>query len=228
MRAVSFSSAPVNKTLNNDFVCHYVNTEGDPSAGQSQAHAPNDPPGRCVEGIGNQNVQALFLTPEGKIFHTASGYRGPKQLLKELAFAKNLFEEIQEDPRNAERIVRTEHLRKMKAEGISKESLKRAGSPGGEVAAMMQSMFPLRRGGSVPASASRQFNPQNFPDRMFAGKTKHSRLLDYRFAAEHPMMPLNDFEKNPRLLVGNAVTAFASGPASGGRIGGNARPNGGK
>ena len=111
MRTVSFSTASVRRTLNSDFVCHAINTEGDPSAGKSHAHAPTDRPGRCSEGVANQNVQLLFLTPKRQIFHTVSGFRQGVTLHKELLFAKALFEKIQKSPSDAETIVRTEHTR---------------------------------------------------------------------------------------------------------------------
>jgi len=91
MRTVSFSQPQVNQTLSNDFVCFTTSTEGDPSAGQSIRHRPKDPAGPCVRGNGQQNVQTLFLTPEGEIFHAASGYLAPEDMLAELEYARELF-----------------------------------------------------------------------------------------------------------------------------------------
>ncbi|MFK7822147.1 MAG: hypothetical protein AB8G99_25855 [Planctomycetaceae bacterium] len=109
MRTVSFSPANIRETLKTEFVCHTINTEGDPSAGQSHAHAPNDKAGSVTDGVANQNVQLLFLTPNGEIFHTVSGFRGPDALAEELSFSIGLFNQIQEDPKSAKELVQVVH-----------------------------------------------------------------------------------------------------------------------
>lgn len=218
MRAVSLSSAPVRKKLSEDFVCYVINTEGDPSAGSSQGHAPRDAPGLCAEGIGNQNVQTIFLTPAGEIFHTASGYRKPEEFLAELNFAKKLFDLIREKPEQAQQSIKTSHRNRMKLAGYTDEVLDRRPSRMNPFADMMESMPRLTQSSS---QRNMPFDPQGMNDKFFAGKTRMAQLLDYRFIHDHPLMPFEEFEQNPRLLVGNATTAFASGPASGGQIGGN-------
>lgn len=217
MRTVSFSSAPVRKKLNDDFVCYVINTEGDASAGSSQGHAPRDAPGMCAEGIGNQNVQTLFLTPAGEIFHTASGYRGPQEFLAELNFADKLFEQIREKPQQAQQLIRTSHRNRMKLAGYTDDVLDRRPSPLNPFADMLEAM-PRQTQSSGQRNAP--FDMKRMNDEFFSGKTRMARLLDYRFVNDHPLMPFDKFERNPRLLVGNATTAFASGPASGGQIGG--------
>lgn len=226
MRTVSFSSAPVQEKLNSDFVCHVIDTNGDPSAGSSQAHTPEDAPGMCAEGIGNQNVQTIFLTPERNIFHTASGYRGPKQLLAELQFAQTLFEQIRRQPQMAKQLVQTSHRRQMKDAGFSDDALNRKSSVTNPFAEMLEGL-PTGSGqaGRRSRAFSTPFDMERMNSEFFAGKTRQSRLRDYRFANEHPMIPFEQFERNPRLLVGNAATAFASGPASGGQIGGSSMPS---
>ena len=212
MRAVSFSSPDVQKKMNQDFVCVAVNTEGDPSAGSSQAHAPSDRAGRCAPGIGNQNVQTIFLTPDRRIFHTASGFQDARALEREMEFAKDLFQKIQKSPRLAEQVVREDHHDRMIKAGYSPQTLQRAGqlaSPFGGQAGITG--FPRT---SQPSSSSMPIN-------IFARKTEQTRMLDYQFSQKYPMLEWDQFEENPRLLVGNAVTAFSSGNASGGRIGGD-------
>lgn len=226
MRTVSFASAPVNEMLNNDFVCHVINTEGDPAAGSSQAHAPSDPGGRCSEGLGNQNVQALFLTPEGNIFHTASGFCGPRKFRQELQFAQELFEEIRQAPEKAEEIVMTSHRKRMVAEGISEDSFNSEPERRTTASDLLRSRAgdAMRRSGrtsSVPSA----FEMLSKFGNVFSDKQKRTKELDYQFALRCPMMPLEELEQNPRLLVGRGVTSFASGNASGGRIGGSSRPN---
>lgn len=184
MRTVSFSPSRIRRTLNRDFVCHTINTEGDSSAGRSNAHSPTDKSGVCSEGVANQNVQLLFLTPQSKIFHTASGFRGPDSLSQELRFARTLFRKIQAEPDSAESIVRAEH--KQIRAPLPSQSQTRSS----------------RRGGCMGNSRGRSFQ------------------YDYTFAQKYPMLPMTDFEKNPRLLVGRGSSFFATGSAIGGRIGG--------
>ena len=220
MRAVSLSSPLVRKKLRDDFVCYAINTEGDASAGSSQAHAPQDAPGLCAEGIGNQNVQTLFLTPAGKIFHTASGYRGPDELLAELNFAKSLFDGMRRTPEQAQHLIRTSHRNRMKLAGFTDEELDHRPSRMNPFEQIRQAMPRLTQS-SAQRNAFTAFDPQRMNDEFFSGKTRMAQLLDYRFITDHPLMPFDEFEKDPRLLVGNATTAFASGPASGGQIGGS-------
>ncbi len=218
MRAVTLSSAPVRKKLSEDFVCYVINTEGDASAGSSQGHAPRDAPGICAEGIGNQNVQTIFLTPAGEIFHTASGYRGPQEFLAELDFAETLFDRIRRKPDQAQQLIRTSHRDRMRLAGYTDDDLNRGPSQMNPFADMMESMPRLTQ-----SSGQRDtlFDPKRMNDEFFSGKTRMAQPFDYRFIQDHPLMPFDEFERNPRLLVGNAVTAFASGPASGGQIGGS-------
>ena len=213
MRAVSFSSPAVRKQMNDDFVSVSINTEGDPSAGSSQAHAPSDQAGLCAPGIGNQNVQTVFLTPEGRIFHTASGFQDGPQLVREMNFASSLFEKIKESPEIAEQTVQSDHRSRMLKAGYSPQQLQ-------------QSTGPFRLPFGPKSMRSAQINGTgNSPFNIFAAKTEQSRMLDYQFSQQYPMLEWEQFEQNPRLLVGDAVTAFASGNASGGKIGGNASPN---
>ena len=202
--------------MNRDFVCVAVNTDGDPSAGSSHAHAPSDQAGRCSPGIGNQNVQTIFLTPDQNIFHTASGFQDAAQLKKEMSFAKELFHKIQQTPRLAEKIVRSHHHDRMLQSGYSRQTLQNAGKPPSSLGSQQASVagFP---GLSQPTG--------NSPFNIFAKKTERARLLDYQFSQNYPMLSWEQFERNPRLLVGNAVTSFASGNASGGHIGGNGSGN---
>ena len=212
MRTVSFSTPAVQQKMNQDFVCVAVNTEGDPSAGSSQAHAPSDQAGQCTPGIGNQNVQLVFMTPEARIFHTASGFRDGLELAREMDFANQLFDKIKESPRLAEDTVRNEHHQKMLQAGYTPARLKRSGD---------RHQVSSR---STPDRTDLEKMRSSLFDVLIT-KTQESRMLDYNFSQKYPMLEWERFEENPRLLVGNAVTAFASGHASGGRIGGNASRN---
>jgi hypothetical protein len=210
MRTVSFSSAPVRDSLTNDFVCYSLNTDGDPSAGLSVSHAPSDSPGFCTQGIGKQNVQCLFLTPDGRIFHTASGFQGPADLEVHLGTARRLFAAIQDDPEQAERTVRDFHQEQLAAQptdgnvrlplprsfGEMMTQFSSGGSRDGQFSALMNGMF-------------------DFPRRDAANH-------DARYMVEHPLISLSEFQRNPRELVGYECSAFVSvgnGGASGGQIG---------
>jgi hypothetical protein len=124
MRTVTFSSDNVRNHLNNNFVCTMVNTTGDPSAGASCKHAPTDTPGPCSRGIGHQNVQSLFLTPAGEIFHAASGYLSAEDMDKELSFGSDLYALMKRTPAQARQIVTQAHARRLKELGYSDAEIK--------------------------------------------------------------------------------------------------------
>ena len=97
MRTVTFSEPSVQNLLNQNFVNTFSNTRGDPTAGQSIKHRPTDPAGQCIRGNGKQNVQTLFMTPEGEIFHVATGFLSADDLQEEAKFSLKLFDEIQKN-----------------------------------------------------------------------------------------------------------------------------------
>ncbi len=166
MRTVSFSPAKIRKALNKDFVCHAINTEGEPSAGGSHAHSPSDPAGRCSDGVANQNVQVLFLTPAGKIFHTVSGFRSPELLEKELTFARTLFRDIRDKPDSAADIVKAEHRKRGIRPLITQSSRRvpRRGGGGG--------------GGSIQRSLQFDYTfSQRYPMLAMTELEKNPRLL---------------------------------------------------
>lgn len=250
MRTVSFSSDKVRKLLNDDFQCATVNTDGDPTAGMSSAHAPGDSCGRCSRGIGKQNVQCLFLTPKGNIFHVASGFVGPKDLEKELRFALQLHKDIRKKPESAKGLVAARHRARLKTLGFNTNDVR---SPRSRSTArdLMNQMFTRHRGanGRVDLAQLRRMAAEmrnrnsrsrsrggrsvfgdgdNFHQSrnsgIFAFKSKRTVLNDHKFCIEQPLMPYSEFERRPQVLVGNEKTAFSSsgpGGASGGRIGGN-------
>jgi hypothetical protein len=88
----------VKHLLNTRFVCAWENIEGQPVAGASFAHSPRDPAPSCVRGNGEHNVQMLFLTPQGEIFHVLAGYLNPKDLQEELRFALSTFDALRTAP----------------------------------------------------------------------------------------------------------------------------------
>ncbi len=247
MRTVTFSSAPVQRTLNEQFVCGLINTKGDPSAGMSMAHAPKDSPGPCSRGIGHQNVQCLFLTPKGEIFHAASGYIGPEDMEKELEFVLKTYESVKKSPSpaKAKELVSDVHLKRAKELGFTDAEIRQPRGLGGFDALFFMGApnspdKPFNR--SAQASRGRQpavnNNAQGFPfanfgfgqgegnpfdmSSIFEFKTKQTVLNDHKFSIEHPLMPMKELLKEPRVLVGHEKTAFSStgnGMPSGGLIG---------
>jgi hypothetical protein len=208
MRTVSFSSDPVRRLLNGQFVCALINTEGDPNAGSSCAHAPTDTPGPCARGIGHQNVQCLVLTPKGEIVHAASGYLGPDDLTEELDFALKTFAAVKKSPARGKRHVADVHARRLKDLGYDDADIQ------GPRRTLLQEM--LRPGGL--AAGGRLNNVQD----VFAHKTRRTVLNDHKFSVRHPLLPFKEFASRPQLLVGTERTAFSStsnGTPSGGRIG---------
>ncbi len=190
MRTVSFSNKSVRKLLNNEFVNTFSNTTGDPTAGKSIWHSPDDSPGHCERGLGEQNVQTLFMTPEGKIFHAASGYLSPDDLLAEIRFAKGLFVRLKESGFGSKGLVREAH----------RERLKDLGYPEEEIAGAM-SNDPFKAADLVQGVEGGS---------IFAGKTKKAVLAGNAFSIEHPLMDYRTFEEDPTVLVGKGSSAFVS------------------
>lgn len=232
MRTVSFSSAPVRRKLKAQFVSHRLNSEGDPAAGKSMAHDVNDKPGRCATGIGRQNVQTLFLTPEGKIFHVVSGFRSDDDLVKELSFAKTLFDKMQNTKENKSQLVADLQKKRMLSKGYSAKQLDQAvanndpGRNADRIRQMLQeqmanhrkAMEQMRRTGRLPRLPN--FGAMNDPFRTaFQGKTKDTELGDYRFVSTSPLMDVTELLRSPEKLVGNGRSMFVSGQATGGQIG---------
>ena len=91
---MTFSNSKVRDLLNKRFTCTWINTEGDPNAGASFAHAPKDPAPTCIRGNGEHNIQILVMTPEREIFHVLAGYIEPDDLRRERNFALKLFKRL--------------------------------------------------------------------------------------------------------------------------------------
>jgi hypothetical protein len=88
---VTLANKDVQKALNERFLCSWLDTQGDPDSGGSFAHGPKEPAPDVLRGNGDHNVQILFLTPQGEIFHAVAGYAEPKDLLDEIALAQRIY-----------------------------------------------------------------------------------------------------------------------------------------
>jgi hypothetical protein len=219
MRTVTFSSHAVQRTLNSDFVCTMIITTGDPSAGTSCKHAPTDAPGPCSRGIGHQNVQCLFLTPRGEIFHAASGYLSAEELEKELMFAKDCYVRMKQNPAQARQIDTQMHAQRLKELGYSEAEIRQPRQHffgGSGLVLFGQQNEPARNsntgrpGAGQPGFFPGFGNGGNFFEQMLEGQTKRIVLNDHKFSIEHPLLPMKDFMRQPQLLVGHEKTSFMS------------------
>jgi hypothetical protein len=203
MRTVSFSSPAVQNTLKDRFICACVNTTGEPTAGASFSHAPSDPPGPCLRGNGRQNIQLIFLTPQGDLFHALTGYVGPNDLAEELKFALETYEALQAVRNDRKQVVRDAHTERLMAIGYDQAQIDRKTDDA--ISDMLAGVAPaLTRGNFIPGE-------------VFDGFSRGQVLSDYRFAIRHPLLPWKRFK--PAMLVGTGKSFFGS-TSSGMSVGG--------
>lgn len=209
MRTVSFSNPEVADAINNHFVAMNTNIEGDPTAGASLQHAPADQPGSCIRGNGRQNVQTIFMTPDLKVFHVATGFLGPEDLFEEMRFAANLFTELNSDADNRFDLVRNAHRTRLQDLGFEDREIDAQSEMD-----LMRDM--MQNGGNFPSMSSSNFRTGNDSDRpagpstAFAPFIRTNVLKDHRFSIKHPLMPIGQLENDPGELVGRGKTFFSS------------------
>lgn len=205
MRTVSFSDKNVQKVFNTKFVNTFTNTVGDPTAGQSLKHRPNESPGPCLRGNGKQNVQTIFMTPAGEIFHVATGYQSSEDLLEESQFALKLFKQIRSrELDNQKSIVFNVHEKRLQSPGKNQRS------PLSEFDSVVSKFMPNQKFGS--STRNNRFGNgipgmnMNIPGmNQFFGTEG-----DQRFCMEHPMITHKELERDPAKLVGEGSSFFAS------------------
>ena len=208
MRTVSFSNARVQKELNNQFVCCYTNTKGDPSAGASFSHAADDEPGPCGRGAGRQNVQTMFMTPDGEIYHVATGFLSPDDLLDELKFASELFALMKRNPQQSEKIVVEKHRQHLQKLGFSKQQITASDN---ELAKMFLSgPNPQDFGMKMPTPQDFGLNFGGTGMDMFGDISRQRVLHDHRYVIANPLIRAQQFEQDPGELVGNHKSFFGS------------------
>ncbi len=208
MRTVTFSNDDVQKMLNNDFVCCYTNTEGDPTAGASFSHAPDSEPGPCGRGAGRQNVQTIFLTPDAEIFHVASGYLAPEDLLDELQFAKDLFAELKRRPQRGKETVVAAHKSRLTKLGFTPQQIAAQDNPLSEM--MLSGPNPQDFGFNVPKPQDFGVNVPDNGFNFFQDVSQQRILKDNKFVMQYPLLAKQDFEENPQPLVGRHKSFFGS------------------
>ena len=207
MRTVSFSNAQVQDVLNKEFVCCSTNTLGDRSAGASLAHAPTDPPGPCGRGAGRQNIQVVFLTPEGQVFHVVSGYLDSVALLDEITFAREIWMEVNEAESEAKEVVENKHQQRLDSLGYTNREIRGVGTPN----------FELRLKGLSPADLGFEFPklpglelPGGTPLPFGEDLSRLRTLKDHHYAMHHPLIPYRQFDQKVSELVGEGVSFFGS------------------
>jgi hypothetical protein len=205
MRTVSFSNSHVRRLLNNDFVNTFTNTQGDPTAGMSISHRPTDAPGQCIRGNGKQNVQTIFMTPDGEIFHVATGFLSSEDLLAEARFAKELFGHLKSNQSDNRSLVVEAHRQRLLESDFSAQQIDNRNP----MMAMM--MF------SPPNNPSFTFDTpeglhSNFGggQSVFEGFIRKQFLEDNQFPIRQPLMSWQNLQNDPAKLVGNGKSFFAS------------------
>ncbi|MCP4079597.1 MAG: hypothetical protein GY819_10090 [Planctomycetaceae bacterium] len=202
MRTVTFSTPQIRNTIANHFVPLNSNIEGDPLAGESIGHAPNEPPGDCIRGNGRQNVQTIFMTPNEEIFHVATGFLSPQDMMTEMEFAKELFDSLNTEDENRHDLVRKAHQDVLTNLG-SQNTQKFADEP---MAEAMRGMINFGQNGQMPTSG--MGNP-------FQQLSNQLMTQDQRFMVKRPLIQRTDFERDPGDLVGRGKTFFSSSKSSG-------------
>lgn len=202
MRTVTFSTPQIRNTIANHFVPLNSNIEGDPLAGESIGHAPNEPPGDCIRGNGRQNVQTIFMTPDEEIFHVATGFLSPQDMMTEMEFAKELFDSLNTEDENRHDLVRKAHQDVLTNLG-SQNTQKFADEP---MAEAMKGMMNFGQNGQLPISG--MGNP-------FQQLSNQLMTQDQRFMVKRPLIQRTDFERDPGDLVGRGKTFFSSSKSSG-------------
>jgi hypothetical protein len=177
---VSLSNDEVQRVLNDQFICTWVNIKDDPAAGASFAHPPNDQAVELARGLGEHNNQILMLTPNGKIVNALAGFIGPADLLEELQFSVNLLGKLDK----ASDSKKEAEVTKAHKAVVERFETKKPSNQG---------FFGMME----------QFG--NF-GMMQIGATRAAS--DHRWTASHPLMPVRSFTTGG--MVGNGKSVFVS------------------
>ena len=204
MRTGTFSTPQVKNVIAHHFVPLNSNIEGELLAGESTGHALNEPPGDCIRGNGRQNVQTIFMTPDEEIFHVATGFLAPQDILTEMQFATKLFNRLKAEDENRYDLVRTAHQDVLQNLGSSGPM----GGINGQLTESMREMMKSAQNGQMPISGMGGMgNP-------FQQLSNQFMTQDQRFMVNRPLIHRSDFERDPGELVGRGKTFFSSSKSS--------------
>jgi hypothetical protein len=198
MRTVTFSDPRIRNIFNQHFVNTHTNTEGDPNAGQSIRHRPGEPAGNCIRGNGKQNIQTIFMTPEGEIFHVATGYLPADDLLDEAKYALQLFGKLKETESDKHAAL------------VTRSHRDRLNEIGESVDSGFDGMFRMMNSFDRPASSSAASGNPPVPGQMFQQFVQRQFREDQQFSIDRPLMSYHRLEQDPTPLVGNGKSFFAS------------------
>lgn len=214
MRTVTFSNDKVQRLLNNDFVCCYTDTTGDPTAGASFSHAPGEQPGPCGRGAGRQNVQVIFMTPQSEIFHVATGFIEPDDLLAEARYARELFNALQPGGIQRKQTVVASHKSRLRKLGFQPNEIAAADNMVTDM--MLGGPNPQDLGINMPAMTNFRMNTPGGGANIFQDIGRQRILKDHKFVIRNPLISRDQFEANPQSLVGHHKSFFGSNAAMGG------------
>lgn len=214
MRTVTFSDDRVRRVLNNEFVCCYADTTGDPTSGASFSHAPDDQPGPCGRGAGRQNVQVIFMTPASEIVHVATGFLEADDLLEEIAYARELFGILSKNGTSRKQTVVTSHESHLRDLGFQPNEITADDN-------RLTDMFldgpnPQDFGINMPNVKDLGVNVPGVGANMFQDIGRQRVLKDHKFVMRNPLITRKEFEKNPQSLVGHHKSFFGTNAAMNG------------
>ena len=205
MRTVSFSNKNVSDTLNANFVCTHTSIEGDPSAGHSLKHSPQDAAGLCGRGAGRQNVQTVFMTPDNKIFHVVTGYLDSNDLLDETRFASQMYRELKRNGKQPAQTVVALHTKRLRNLGFETEEIR---APENMMSEMLATSFSPEDLGMNLSGMTRRMGSQN--GNMLQQMNRQRVLKDHRFVMKNPLLDRDAFDEAPQDLVGRHTSFFGS------------------
>jgi hypothetical protein len=95
---VSLSQDPAFSVLKDNFICGYKDIEHARYCGASGKHMPDGNAVDTTNGAGPHNIQMFVLTPDGIVLHCLPGYWHSGDLVTELQFAQDLYDNIYMNP----------------------------------------------------------------------------------------------------------------------------------
>jgi len=151
------------------------------------------------------------MTPDGEIFHVATGYLDPKDLIEELEFACEVFDSMQKNPKNCQQIVANAHEQRLRRLGFKPNEIAAADNQMTDL--LMSGCNPQDIGINVPKPQDFGVNLQGPGATLFQDVGRQRILKDNKFAMNNPLLPKKEFEKNPQSLVGRHKSFFGSNSA---------------
>lgn len=208
MRTVSFSNPQLQQALNNEFLCFFTDTTGEPTAGSSFKHSPRDTAGPCGRGAGRQNVQTIFMTPDEKIFHVSSGFLSGEDLLAEAKVAKAIFDQLRDSQRDQKELVQHAQVARLRKQGFSQKEINQGNSPLTDafLGGPNPQDFGMNLSGGIKNGRGNRGNPNNFFDAI----SKQRILKDAQYVIANPLKSRQSFEQDPGQLVGRHKSFFGT------------------